>query len=248
MTGPGAKRPARRRDRFRRDAVTRPGVRSWLLLPQSSDALDTTRPLAQRADRRSASKHADYCSRARAGVHLEAGNAVEFEQFRPRSSQRRHCWSHEDRAIWPARLWPGQTSACGVRPPEAAPVIRLPRRRLSRSGARHGLRSTHAAGTPGEEPASVGLTVAGHPGPCLCALGVRCTREALLRLVQPGGDGAARADACSATGVVAPCACWTRAHRATASAPPSSAHPKRRSQVEDLTRCAASRPARQRRP
>jgi hypothetical protein len=29
------------------------------------------------------------------GVHLEAGNAVEFEQFRPRSSQQRHCWSHE---------------------------------------------------------------------------------------------------------------------------------------------------------
>ena len=68
-------------------------------LPQPSEALDTTRLLAQRADRRSASKHADYRSRARAGVHLEAGNAVEFEQFRPRSSQRRHCWSHEDRAI-----------------------------------------------------------------------------------------------------------------------------------------------------
>ena len=53
------------------------GPSSWLFLPQPSDALDTTRLLAQRADRRSASKHADYRSRARAGVHLEAGNAVE---------------------------------------------------------------------------------------------------------------------------------------------------------------------------
>ena len=33
----------------------------------------TVLALAQRADRRSASKHADHCSRARAGVHLEAG-------------------------------------------------------------------------------------------------------------------------------------------------------------------------------
>jgi hypothetical protein len=75
----GAKRLPRRRDRSRRDAVTRPGARSWLLLPQPSDALDTTRLLARRADRRSASKHADCRSRARAGVLLEAGNAVEFE-------------------------------------------------------------------------------------------------------------------------------------------------------------------------
>ena len=98
LVGRGAKRSPRRHDRFRRDAVTRPGARSWLLLPQPSEALDTTRLLAQRADRRSASKHADYRSRARAGVDLEPGNAVEFEQFRPRSSQRRHCWSHEERA------------------------------------------------------------------------------------------------------------------------------------------------------
>jgi hypothetical protein len=89
------KRPPPPHGRCRRDAVTRPGARSWLLLPQPSDALDTTRLLAQRADRRSASKHADYRSRSRAGVHLEAGNAVEFEQFQPRSSQRRHCWFHE---------------------------------------------------------------------------------------------------------------------------------------------------------
>ena len=92
------KEPPRRRYRLRRDAITRLGARSWLLLPQPSEALDTTRLLAQRADRRSASKHADYRSRARAGVHLKAGNAVEFEQFRLRSSQRRHCWSHEPAA------------------------------------------------------------------------------------------------------------------------------------------------------
>ena len=51
-------------------------------------ATRSTRPrlLAQRADRRSASKHSDYRSRVRAGVHLEAGNAVKFEQLRPRSS------------------------------------------------------------------------------------------------------------------------------------------------------------------
>ena len=50
-----------------------PGARSWPLLPQPSDALDKTRPLAQHADRRSTSKHADYRSRARASIHLEAG-------------------------------------------------------------------------------------------------------------------------------------------------------------------------------
>src|SRR5438270_11811995 len=59
--------------RSTRDAVTRPGARSWLRLPQPSEALHTTRLLAQRADRRSTSKDADYRSRARAGVHLEAG-------------------------------------------------------------------------------------------------------------------------------------------------------------------------------
>ena len=83
-----------------------PGWREcWLLLPQPSEALDTTRLLAQRADRRSASKHADYRSRARAGVDLEAGNAVEFEQFRLRSSQRRHAGSAARRRCRPCGRW-----------------------------------------------------------------------------------------------------------------------------------------------
>ena len=118
-SGP-TKQPRRRRDRFRRDAVTRPGARSCLLLPQPSDPLDTTRLLAQRADRRSASRHADYRSRARAGVHLEAGNAVEFVQFRPRSSQRRHCWSHEPAARSSAETSGSVASALGRRPTQAA--------------------------------------------------------------------------------------------------------------------------------
>ena len=84
--------PRPRRSRFRRDAVTRPGARSWLLLPQPSDALDTTRPLAQRADRRSASKHADYCS-----AHEQASTSRQgmLSSLSKSSTQRRHrsrCW------------------------------------------------------------------------------------------------------------------------------------------------------------
>jgi len=47
------------------------------------------------------------------GVHLEAGTAVEFEQFRPHSSQRRHCWSHAAPCVLPLPISARRAPASG---------------------------------------------------------------------------------------------------------------------------------------